>query len=204
MIKTERQEAVSAQRLGSFVGAVFGLVYVLVNAGPLPRAVGIPLQALGLAAFLTVLIAVARTDDHGGRPPNAGSRGAYSLVVTAEVAALATGLGALNGPLDAPEAGVAWVSFVVGVHFVALGAVFREPFFHWLGSAIGACGLVGLALAAGGAGTEVVAVVSGIVPGALLLASGWWGARQAGRHPPPAPAGGTCRPVLSNRVGGKP
>lgn len=194
----------SAQRLGSIVGAVFGLVYVLVNAGPLPRAVGIPLQALGLAAFAVVVVAVARADDHGGQPPTAGSRGAYRLVVAAEVAALAAGLAALNGPLDAPQAGVAWVSFVVGVHFVALGAVFREPLFHWLGGAIGACGLVGLALAAAGAGAETVAVLSGIVPGTLLLASGWWGARQAAHHSPHAPAGAACHPALSNRIGGEP
>jgi hypothetical protein len=199
--KTERQDAVSAQRLGSIVGAVFGLVYVLVNAGPLPRAVGVPLQGLGLAAFAVVLLAVARADDHGGRPPNAGSQGAYWLVVAAVIAALAAGLAALNGPLDAPQAGVAWVSFVVGVHFVALGAVFREPFFHRLGGAIGVCGLVGLAFAAAAAGAETIAVVSGIVPGALLLASGWWGARQAAHHPPHAPAGAACRPFLGNRVG---
>jgi hypothetical protein len=131
-------------------------------------------------------------------------------VIAAEVAALAAGLAALNGPLDAPHAGVAWVSFVVGVHFVALGAVFREPFFHRLGGAIGACGLVGLALAAAGAGAGAgakavaVAVVSGIVPGGLLLAFGWWGARQTAHHPPHAPAGATRRPVLSNRIGGEP
>ena len=41
--------------------------------------------------------------------------------------------------------------FVVGVHFVALAAVFGEPFFRWLGGAITVCGLAGLALAAAGA-----------------------------------------------------
>ncbi len=102
------------------------------------------------------------------------------------------------------EAGVAWVSFVVGVHFVALGAVFREPLFHWLGGAIGACGLVGLALAAAGAGTESVAVVSGIVPGTLLLASGWWGARQAAHHRLTRPPAQHAVRSLSNRIGGEP
>ena len=191
----------SAQLLGSGIGAIFGLVYVLVNAGPLPSAVGIPLQALAAAAFVVVLIAVARADDHGGRPPNAGSRRGYWIVVAAEVAALAAGLAALNGPLDAPAAGVAWVSFVAGVHFVALGAVFRESLFHWLGGAIGACGLAGLALAAAGAGTQSLAVVSGVVPGAVLLASGWWGARQAGTHPPDTPAGPAHRQIVWNRIG---
>ena len=144
---------------------------------------------------------MARADDHGGRPPNAGSRRGYWLVVAAEVAALAADLAALNGPLDAPEAGVAWVSFVVGVHFVALGVVFRESPFHWLGGALGACGLAGLALAAAGAGTQSVAVVSGIVPGAVLLASGWWGARQAGNHRPDTPGGPARRQIVWSRIG---
>lgn len=175
----------SAQRLGSGIGAVFGLVYVLVNAGPLPRAVSLPLQVLACAAFVVVVIAVARADDHGGRPPTAGSRRAYWLIVAAEVAALAAGLAVLNGPLDVPQAGVAWVSFVVGAHFIALGAVFREPLFYGLGGAISACGVIDLALAGAGAGTEAVAVLGGVVPGVLLLASGWWGARQAGAHGSP-------------------
>lgn len=166
----------SGQRLGSVIGAVFGLVYVLVNTGGLPRVVGIPLQALGLAAFVVVLIAVARSPDHGATA-NGGFGRAYWLVVAAEVAALAGGLAVLNGALHAGWAGVAWVSFVVGVHFFALGAVFREPFFHRLAAAITACGVAGLALAAAGAGAVAVAVVSGVVPGGLLLASGWWGAR---------------------------
>lgn len=69
---------------------------------------------------------------------------------------------------------------MVGVHFVALAAVFREPFFHWLGAAIAVCGLAGLALAGAGAAQPPITVLSGVVPGALLLASGWWApVRQA-------------------------
>jgi hypothetical protein len=56
---------------------------------------------------------------------------------------MAAGLAVLNGPLDAPQAGVAWVSLVVGVHFFALAVAFAEPFFHRLGGAITVCGLAG-------------------------------------------------------------
>jgi hypothetical protein len=174
----------SGQRLGSVIGAVFGLIYVLVNVGPLPRGAAIPLQILGVIACVGVLIAVARSSDHGDSTPRAGFGRAYWIVVAAEAAAMAGGLALLNGPLDAGWAGVAWVSVVVGLHFVALSVVFAEPFFNRLGAAVAVCGLVGLGLAVAGAGRASVAVVSGVVPGALLLASGWWGARQATRPRP--------------------
>lgn len=171
---------------GSVIGAVFGLIYVIVNSGPLPAAAGIALRLLGGVGFIAVLIAVARSsgrsDRDGDRMPSEGFGRSYWLVVTAEVAALAAGLALLNGPLNVPQAGVAWVSFVVGVHFVALAGVFRERLFVWLGGGITACGLVGLALVAAGAAHTPVAVMSGVIPGALLLAASWWGARQ-GRDP---------------------
>jgi hypothetical protein len=178
---------VGPQRLGSLVGAVFGLVYVIVNAGALPSVVGLPLRGLGGIAFVAVLVAVRQGGDGDGAGRDGAFGRGYWLVVGAEVAALAAGLAVLNGSLDEPQAGVAWVSFVVGIHFFALAAVFGEPFFHLLGGAITACGVAGLALTAAGAGEAPIAAVSGVLPGALLLASGWWGARRAGQ-PATAPA----------------
>lgn len=82
----------------------------------------------------------------------------------------------LSGPLDAPYAGVAWVSVVVGLHFFPLATLFDLPPFRWLGAGIAGFGVVGLALAAGGAGQAPVAAVGGVLPGALLLMASWWGA----------------------------
>jgi hypothetical protein len=177
------------QRLGSIIGATFGLIYVLINAGQLPSAIRLPLRATGVVAFLAVLAAVCRirgvsaTDGAmAGRPGGFGRT--YWLVVAAEAAALWAGLAVLNGPLHAPDAGVAWVSTVVGAHFFAIAAVFGQRFFHVLGAGIMACGVIGLLLVAGGARVQLVATIGGIVPGALLLASGWWGAHRV----PPRPA----------------
>jgi hypothetical protein len=176
------------QRLGSLIGAVFGLIYILVNTGALPLAARLPLRALGLAAFLVVLLALhrgrGRASSEGNAPAQAGRLGrTYWTIVAAEAAALAAGLALLNGPFHTPDAGVAWVSTVVGVHFVALGAAFRQRFFHYLGAAVAVCGLAGLGLAAGGAATALVAGVSGVVPGIVLLAAAWSGAH---RMPPAA------------------
>ena len=43
------------QRPGSMIGALFGPIYLLANAGDLPLAARLPLRATGGAAFLAVL-----------------------------------------------------------------------------------------------------------------------------------------------------
>jgi hypothetical protein len=63
------------------------------------------------------------------------------------------------------------------MHFAALAAVWRVSLFRWLGAAIALCGLAGLAAAGLGASSAVIATVGGVLPGALLLAAGYRGAR---------------------------
>jgi hypothetical protein len=180
----------SPRQLGSVVGAVFGLIYLLVNSTRLPSDAAIPLRGIGVVAFVVVLVRVGRA---GARAEPTGSPGfgpGYWPVVAGEVVALAVGLSVINGPLDVPEAAVAWVSFVVGAHFAVLAVVFRERLFLWLGIAIGACGLAGLVMAALSTAAAPIAVVGGVMPGLVLLASGWWGTRPtrgAGARPEPSP-----------------
>jgi hypothetical protein len=161
------------------IAATFGLIYVLVNAGPLHGAWAVTLRVLAVVAFAAVLVAVLRAPRYHG-PAGARVFGwGYWLVVAAEVVALFAGVRLLDGPLDLPKAGVAWVSVVVGVHFFALAVVFGARFFHLLGGMITACGVTGLGLAAAGAGTAAIALAAGVIPGAVLLGFGWWGARRA-------------------------
>lgn len=180
------------QRIGSMVAAVFGLVYVWVNTDLLPTWVAWILRGLGLLAFAAIVFAVwrSRTDP---APDRRSSRGgspfgrAYWLVVAIEVVALFGGLRILAGPLEHPEGGVAWVSVVVGVHFLALAAVLHAPFFTWLGAAVTLCGVVGLVLVFGDGAQALIAVIAGVVPGGLLLGFGLWGAQgllvSRPRHP---------------------
>jgi hypothetical protein len=184
---------VQGQRIGSMIAAVFGLLFVLLNTGALPPAAAWTLRAVAAAAFVAVLIAVLRVGAPGrvsvggasaaGRSPFGR---AYWVVVAAEVVALFAGVRLLTGPLGHPDGGVAWVSFVVGVHFFALAAVFQAPFFNWLGVAVTACGVVGLILVFAGAAQAWIDVIGGVVPGALLLAFGWWGASGTHRQKLPA------------------
>ncbi len=163
------------------IAAVFGLIYVLVNAGPLPATMTLILRVLAAIACVAVLVAIFRSNRPSqGRSDQAQrvfGRG-YWLVVAAEFVALYLGVRVLSGPLDAPEAGVAWVSLVVGVHFFALAVVLGQRFFRWLGAVITACGVAGLVLAATGAPEAAIALISGVLPGAILLGFGWWGAHR--------------------------
>jgi hypothetical protein len=164
------------QKLGSLIGAVFGLVFVVVNTAAAPTGVARALRLFAVLAFVLVLLAQRRPP----RPiavarPERGAGLGYWLVVAAEVIALAVGIRLLNGPLDAPDGAVAWVALVVGLHFLALGIVWKEDLFHWLGASMALCGAVGLALAFAGSSKAAVDTVGGVLPGALLLAFALWG-----------------------------
>ena len=100
--------------------------------------------------------------------------------------ALIAGVQVLARVFDAPEAGVAWVALVVGVHFHALAVLWRTASLHVLGAALACCGAVGLALAALGSGEAAIATVGGVVPGFVLLAGGAWAATERAREPQPA------------------
>jgi len=104
-------------------------------------------------------------------------------VVVAEVGVIAAGLVVLKGPLHVPEGAVAWVAQVVGVHFIALAVVWKLVFFHGLGAALVFCGVAGLVLAATGSAVSAINLVGGVLPGAILLGFGLWGASRSADSP---------------------
>lgn len=173
------------QRLGLTIGTSFGLVFVLVNAGELPSPWPLVLRTAGVLAFVGVqfVLHAAAQRPATDRVDGVGLSRGFGIVVAVEVVALFGGLQVLGRVFDAPEAGVAWVSVVVGLHFVALAVVWREPSLHVVGGALTACGAAGLVLAAAGAGQAAVATVGGVVPGFLLLAGGGWATTRSGRVP---------------------
>ncbi|MDT0304409.1 hypothetical protein [Streptomonospora wellingtoniae] len=172
------------QRLaGILIGCVFGAVFVFVNAGApmgpglvvLARAAAV--LALATAAVLAVLAArkaagrapdAPGADSADGRPAMFNRR--YAAVVAAEVALLFGGFPALRA-LGAPvEANVAWIAVIVGLHFVALAAVWRELSVLVPGAGLTVLGAAGFALV-GLSHTPLVPIVSGVLSGAVLLLS---------------------------------
>jgi hypothetical protein len=178
---------VPGQRLGPLIGATFGLLYVEVNAGLLPEPWAAVLKIAAAVAFSGLAAMFAR--DRGLSPAAhpADRRGfgvSYWLVVAGEVAAIVAGAVLLNGPAGLPRAVVAWVSVVVGVHFLALAAIWRFPLFRLIGAGIALCGTAGLTAAAAGATPAVIAATGGVLPGILLLAASYWGATSSQRARP--------------------
>ena len=152
------------------MGAIFGLVFVLVNAGELDRPYDLLVRGLGVVAFVAVAVLLFRSDEAAEDPElQPGAWQIYRAAVIAEVIALVGGAQLLNrsghGELSLP-----WVVIVVGVHFFPLARAFRAPFFHVLGGILVGLGVLGGALAIAGADRAVVSLVSGVGAGAALLA----------------------------------
>ncbi|WP_252199888.1 hypothetical protein [Brevibacterium sp. RIT 803] len=96
----------------------------------------------------------------------------YWIIVGIEALALFGGTRLLSG-LGHPELGVAWVAFVVGTHFYALGHVFKLDRFHILATVVTLCGIAGF-IAFFASVPAFIPVFSGIISGFVLLAFGLW------------------------------
>ncbi|MFI6449732.1 hypothetical protein [Kitasatospora sp. NPDC050543] len=177
---------------GRLIGAIFGLVFVLANAGALPTAAAIPLRVLAIIVFLRLFTAMRRDGAAADRAATDGTgtdgatgatfgRG-YRLVVGAEVLVGLGGLFVLARVLHVPQAAIGWIALVVGFHFFGLAVVWRMPSVHVLAAGLTACGAAGLAMVRADAPHAAVAAVAGIVPGVLLLSAvGWtvWASKRA-------------------------
>ncbi|WP_217708660.1 hypothetical protein [Nonomuraea rhodomycinica] len=183
---------------GLLVGAVFGAVFVVVNArSPLNTGAADVLRVaacLGAAAVVAMWFATVRKErsaaeaggerpaaEAGGKRPAAEARKGmfgrgYLIIVAAEVLLLFGGLRVL-ALLDRPEQGnVAWVAFVVGVHFVALAPVWKDWSIAVPGAVLTVLGVAGLVLASTPA-VSWVPLLSGMLSGVVLVAGsvtfGW-------------------------------
>jgi hypothetical protein len=156
----------SGLRVGSVVGTIAGLMFVLVNADEASDPWPAILRVLGLVAAVVVLGVVMRTPvDAAGRPPPRRAWRIYGWSVLAMVLAIPLGSTLLNGPLDAPEFTVLWVIAVVGAHFLPFASAFDAPLFRPLAlTMLGLAAVGALATFVAGAGAaSLTAVVVGFV-----------------------------------------
>ncbi len=174
--------------IGSSIGAAFGVVFVIANAGALGRPTEVALRLLALGAFMACLVCVVRSSRVAvaGEPLHFGPE--YWAVVAGEVAFLLAGRYILNGPLDRPEAALPWLTLVVGVHFFPLAVVRHARIDHLLGIMLTGCGLAGLGLAfAPGDTAAATALTAGVIPGFVLLTASIWAMRDVSPRPISAP-----------------
>ncbi len=153
------------QRVGSLVGAVGGLLFVLVNAGELGAA-ALPLRVLGVVAFAAAVgFAVVRGAGPGGPAPSRSALRTYGWSVTAMVVAVVLGAQVLARVLDRPELTPVWVVFVVGAHFFPFARAFGVPLFASLAVVLMAVAVAGavVALTATPLGVPAATVAAGFV-----------------------------------------
>jgi hypothetical protein len=173
---------VGAQAIGLLIGAVGGTAFVVFNSSRIPPPFGVGAAVLAVLALVGLIVLLVRRrgadEEASGSDEGSGmfSRG-YRLVVVAEVVAIVLGVVVL-GRIGLSLAVLPWVAFVVGVHFVALGRVWRRASLGWVGAVVAICGVVGFALALGGGPDPAIALAGGIAPGVALLAGSWWAATR--------------------------
>lgn len=167
---------------GLLVGAVFGAVFVVVNAQSPLNTVTVNLlrvaACLGAASVIAMWFATARNRKErpdAGPQRNMFGRG-YLIVVVAEAILLFGGIRMFAAWGRPEQTNVAWVAFVVGVHFIALAPVWKDRGIAVPGVVLTLLGAAGLVLASTAA-VAWVPFVSGVLSGVVLLAgtatSGW-------------------------------
>jgi hypothetical protein len=157
---------------GSMIGVVFGVVFFVANAGPFGTPGSIIVRVIGIVIGLALLIRIVQARRRITVTPDAlGFGRGYWFVVLGEVVLLFAGVLVINRVLDHPEASVAWVAVVVGVHFIVLARVWRESLFTVLGVVMTVLGLAGIVLAVTTGSAVAVAAVAGIGSGLALFAA---------------------------------
>ncbi|MFB9890274.1 hypothetical protein [Planobispora takensis] len=184
---------------GLLVGAVFGAVFVVVNAqSPLNTLTAGLLRVtacLAAVSVLTMWFLAVRSERSAGKPaettgttgtaqpagtarpgkPGMYGRG-YLVILVAEVILLYGGLQVLAAWERPVQTNVAWIALVVGVHFIALAPVWKDWAIAVPGTILSLLGVAGLVMVSTGA-LDWVPFVSGVLSGVVLLtgcvAFGW-------------------------------
>ncbi|MFC5291257.1 hypothetical protein ACFPM7_29765 [Actinokineospora guangxiensis] len=119
----------------SLIGAGFGTGWWFAGVSVVPGA-AVPLRIVGvlvLAGFFAWTVwlrGLAGGLPAGERPPGAGPFGTvYGISVALMVVAIVGGAQVINRVIGKPEAGAAWVLFVVGVHFLPFVKLFGSKRF---------------------------------------------------------------------------
>lgn len=179
-----RPQPAEGAEIGSLIGGAFGLVFLIINSAGFSTLGRTLVLIVGIVAFAVIAFLALRGLGHMKRAraqaqaADAHVRSAspfgrsYWIIVAVEALALFGGARLLSG-LGHPELGVAWVAFVVGTHFYALGYVFKLGRFHILATVVTLCGIAGFIVFFAGA-PDFIPVLGGIIPGFVLLAFGLW------------------------------
>lgn len=171
----------SARTAGALIGGTFGGVFVLANASTaLGGQAALVFRIFAIAGMVALYLAAGRTRRQARMPqpqasPPPGEDGVnlfgrrYWLIVAAEAALLGLGIGLLRAFGTPQPTNVAWISLIVGLHFIAFRfAGIWEYAISRSAVVLVGLGLAGLALAASSE-PGWTSFISGVLSGFVLL-----------------------------------
>lgn len=153
--------------VGSIIGAIAGLTFVLVNAGSVPAC--LLWRTAAVVGFVAIAwFVVLRGPEVERVTPSRAALRTYAISVTAMVVAIPVGATIINNVFDRPHAVLAWVVFVVGAHFLPFARAFALPVFSRLAASLMLVSVIGAVatLASDGA---AAAGGTGVTAGFVLL-----------------------------------
>jgi hypothetical protein len=153
--------------VGSLIGAIAGLAFVLVNAGAVPLSLVWSIVAAIAFAAISWFV-VLRGPEADWPPPSRTAWRTYAISVAVMIVAIPAGATIINNIFGKPNAVPVWVVFVVGAHFQPFANAFQMPVFRWLSGALGLDAVVG-AIPAVSSDSAAAAGWTGVVAGFLLL-----------------------------------
>ncbi len=155
---------------GGVISAVFGLVWVVVNASGLPTAVAWPARVLAVFMAVVVMLSAARLRPRAGwqRKPTPRTWRVYLVSVALMLVSFPLGAWVLGSVVHRSDLMPLWVLFAVGAHFWPFARAFHAAVFRTLTLLICALAVVGAAAALAGVplGVPAAAVLGGLT---LLL-----------------------------------
>lgn len=168
--------------IGSLVGAIAGLVFVLVNAGAVPASTTWRVIAV-VASAAVIWFVVVRGPEVDQEPPSRAALQTYGICVAVMVLAIPVGALILTRVLDRPNAVLVWVVFVVGAHFVPFARAFQLSIFYGLSASLVLVSVIG-AVPTLVSDSAVAAGWTGVAAGFVLLVFSALGPRLSRRSAP--------------------
>ncbi|WP_433453633.1 hypothetical protein ACQPXS_35860 [Streptomyces sp. CA-142005] len=160
----------------------FGLAWWLLGASALGESL-LPVAALAGVAVAAGVWRTGRDVRHpGGRPLPGDVRRRFVWINALQWLAIAAVVGGAEAS-GRPELIFGLVAVVVGLHFLPVAALFRQPRFHVTGTLMTATGAVGCVIGVAGESASTVRMTVGVGAAVML-----WGTACLVRHKPTGPA----------------
>lgn len=165
--------------IGSVIGAVAGLVFVLVNAGAVPGSLLWRIAAV--VVFVAIIwFVVLRGSEVDQLQPSRVALRTYGVSVVGMLVAIPVGAAVISNVFDKPNAVLVWVVFVVGAHFLPFANAFQLPVFRWLAVCMVVVAVIGAVFTLASNGVAAAAS-TGVAAGFVLLLFSAVGPRFAKR-----------------------